>query len=314
MRKSSESSGEWEDVGDDIAREKTSQVLRDAIQARKSFSGDRDKNTRDNATPNAKEQMKDPPHESKKTPVKQSLQQTRPKPPTQVRSSDASVSLGYRPNEHDHSPVTLPLPHPYTSYGRVPMSDASFNQRNSRESVPHFSTTSIPYQYPVTPSSSSIALSTERKRPRYCQESPLVQGYHQYPYPTPIRSVPAPGTPPAPMMFTPPPNAKTRGLAFSPPTSIPRMSSVSSHINTYDPSSSFGCISTSQTTDKEYSNTKMAQLPSAPIQESKLATENNNGGNSDFDLLLNDEVLSDSDPKHHSDHLFSSNLQDDLTF
>ena len=305
LRKCS-ASGEWEDVGDDIAREKTSQVLRDAIQARKSFSGDGDRNTRDNATPNIKKRRKDPPHEMNKTPVKQSLQPNHQKTPTPVGSSNASLSLGFRPVDHAYSPGTLRLPNPYTSYGRV--SDPSFNPRNSIEDAPHFS-----YQYPVTPSSSSIALSTARKRPRYCQESPLVR-YHQYPYPTPIRSVPPRDTQQASMMFTTPPNTKTRGLVFSSPASIPRMASGYGDNNTDGSSSSYRCISTSQSTEKDYSNTEMARAPSAPIQQSKLTTDNNSGDNPDFDLLLNDEVLSDSDQKHHSTHLFPSDLQDDLNF
>jgi hypothetical protein len=304
LRKCSTSSGEWEDVGDVIAREKTSQVLRDAIQVKKSFSGDGEKCVWKDATLPAKPRRKDPPHKIKKTPPvqQQSFQSSRQKMPAPHWSTNPSLPPSYsRGSSHRYSPDYLSLRHPYNSYGRVPLSGPG----NPRENVPNFSITSLPYQYPVTPTSSSLALSTGRKRPRYCQESPLIQGYHQYPYPTPIRSVNAPSTPPTSTLFTTPTNTKTRGLTFSPPTSKQRMD---------DHLSSLRRVSALHTTEETYPVDEMAHVPPpAPMQKSKVPSENRSGHNQDFDSLLTDDVLSDSDSKNNSTHLFSSH-QDDLIF
>ena len=297
------------------SREKASQVLRDAIQARKSFSEDSIKNTVGDEIYHTKEERKDLSHKTKNAPVKLSLKENRRKPPPSVDNSKGSVPLGYMPTEHPFSPDTLRLHHPFTSYRCMPISDTTSHPKNSREDIPHFSMASIPYQYPVTPSSSNIALSTARKRQRYCQESPLVQGYHQYPYPTPMQqSVPPIDTPSVSMMYATPPNSKPKGLAFSSPVPIPSMSSGYSYSSLDDPFSNFGRILSSQTSDKDFSDihTEMAQFPSASSkQQQQLNITDSNGSNQDLDSLLNDEVLSDPEQKHLLAPPFLSNLKDD---
>ena len=63
MRKCLGSSEEWEDVGDNIAREKTSQVLRDALTARKSFSGNEEQSHTNEKNLRMKSGRKEPPQE-----------------------------------------------------------------------------------------------------------------------------------------------------------------------------------------------------------------------------------------------------------
>jgi len=442
----------WEVATDKVAREKTSQVLRDAIHAKKLLNSLGERNTGVKADDDdddagsgsssttagssvAKEKGKDDVHNKmknttgsvssstttgssvgkvkkeegeelhnkiKRTPVKQSSEQGRRSLPalapasasasasvTSICSSNDRLPMGNRPTEHTFSPDTFPLPHPYnssygySSYGRVPISEASLNRRYSREDVTNFAmgSSSFPYQYPVTPSSSNIAISTAKKRrQRYCQESPLVHGYHhydpyhQYPYPTPIglRQNAAPPTGMRPVsMGTSPPNTKLRGLEFSPPA-IPMHGMLSEHSCNAPFSSdrrNSSSLSLSQITVKQeddYTNNEMGrglvftppaisvhgmisgnscssvdtpfssdkrssslphttvkqegnstirnetiQLPSASNQQSHLSTTHSSGSNPEFDFLLNDEVLSDSEHKSHSATSFPSDLHDD---
>lgn len=298
LRKCSSRSEEWEDVGDSIAREKTSQVLRDAIQARKSFSKDRNKFILNDTSLPVEQKRKTPPQKEKTPPVQQSFQPSHRKQSVPQWRTNPSVPLAYRTNNHVYSPAYSSIyHHPYNSYRRVPVSDPG----NSIENAPNFSSASLPYQYPVTPTSSSLALSTATKRQRYSQDSPLIQGYHQYPYPTPIRSVNPPSPPLVSTVFTTPTNRNTnvRGLPFSP--------------NKEADLTSLRRISTLQTTKTKFSSHEMTQIPPPPRQKSKVHTRNRSDDNQDFDSLLTDDVLSDSESKNNSTHLFSSQ-QDDLMF
>lgn len=310
LRKCSAGSEEWEDVGDIIAREKTSQVLRDAIQARKSFSRDAKKFVSNDTPLHAEARRKDP-HGLEKTTVPQSFQPSRHKIAMPQWRNNHSLRPDYRNNDRVYSPGYPSLHPPPNSYGRVPMSDPG----NPTEDVPNASTTSsFLHQFPVTPNSSSIALSTGRKRPRHYQESPLIQGYHQYPYPTPIRSVNAqssPGAITSSTAFTTPKKTKTRGLTFSPPTKSEQQAGD-------DLLPSRRHISELQAATKEYPVEGMAllQRPAPPAQNSKEVPLGNRSGDENqqdsFDSLLTDDVLSDSDSKNNSTLLFSP--QDDLTF
>ena len=294
LRKCSATTDEWEDVGDSIAREKTSQVLRDAIQARKSFSGDADKYTWRKNSLDA-ERRKSPPQKVTKTPAQQSFPPSRQSIPVPLWRINPSVPSPYRTNNNVYSPAYSSMIH--KPYGRVPISDFG----NPLEDAPNFSNASLPYhQYPVTPTSSSIALSTARKRARYSQESPLIQGYHKYPYSTPIRNVDPPiSSPQTPPVFkTPPPNAKSRGHPFSSPN-------TEQHVNPRR-------ISTLRTVEKNHLVHETAHLPPPP-EKSKVRLENRIADSQDLAALLNDDVLSDSDSKNNSTPLFSSN-QDDLMF
>jgi hypothetical protein len=458
LRKCSNTKGSirWEVATDKVAREKTSQVLRDAIHAKKLLNSLGERHTGIKASPNSKDddddddnddddddagsgsssttagisvakeegedvvhnKMKKTPgsvssstaagsagkvrkeegeeadNKMKRTPLKKSSEQGCQTLPasasasasvTSAGSSNSRLPIGNRPTEHTFSPDTFLLPHPYTSsygysssYGRVPISEASLNRRYSREDASHFAlgSSSFPYQYPVTPSSSNIAISTAKKRrQRYCQESPLVHGYHhydpchQYPYPTPIRQN---APPPAGMrpvsMGTSPPNTKLRGLKFSPPA-IPMHGMLPEHsCNAPFSSERRSSSSLSQITVKQeddYTNNKMGrglvfsppaisvhgmisgnscssvdtpfssdkrslstlqikvkqednstsdetiQLPSTSNQQSHLSTTDSRGSNPEFDFLLNDDVLSDSEHKSHSATSFPSDLHDD---
>ena len=275
LRKCSGKPGEWEDVGDIIAREKTSQVLRDAIQARKSFSGDGDRHVRKRNTLDTRKIRKSPSQKVTKTPVQKSFAPSRqPLPVTQWRTN---LPLPYRAKNQAYSPAYTSVSHPVQAYGRVSMSDFG----NALEGVPNFPNAPLPYhQYPVTPTSSGIAVSTARKRARYSEESPLLQGYHQYPYPTPIRHAdPSSSSPHRPPVFSTPPNA--RDLSFSPPNSHkanPRR------------------ISIAQTVEKKHPVRRdTAQLkPPPPVYKPKVPPENRIADSQDLAALLNDEVLSDS--------------------
>ena len=442
LRKCSNTKGSirWEVATDKVAREKTSQVLRDAIHAKKLLNSLGERNTRDKASPNSKdddddgdddgsdddagsdsstttagisvakevgedvvhnkmkkttgrvssstttgsvgkvrkvrkEKGEEAHNKMKRTPVKQSSEQGCQSLPasasalasvTSAGSSNGRLLMGNRPTEHTFSPDTFPLPHPYTSsygysssYGRVPISEAFLNRRYSREDATHFAmgSSSFPYQYPVTPSSSNIAISTAKKRrQRYCQESPLVHGYHhydpihQYPYPTPIRqNTPPPAGMRPVSMGTSPPNTKLRGLEFSPPairmhgmlpehscnapfssdrrnsSSLPQIAvkqeddysnrrglvfsppAMSVHgmisgnsCSSVDTPFSSGkrSSSTLQIKVKQEDNStcdETIQLPSTSNQQLHLSTTDSRGSNPEFDFLLNDDVLSDSE-------------------
>jgi len=301
LRKCSASSGDWEDVGDDIAREKTSQVLRDAIQTRKSFSDDGEKSTLTNVNVHVKQRRKYTPCKMKNTLLQKSSQSSHRCICTKEKNNESYLHPMYGATSNLYSPDYTTFHRQYDSYGRISTSDP----RNLREDVPHNSITSIPYQYQVTPSSSNIALTTRRKRPRYFQESPLVQGYHQYPYPTPIRSATANGTPPSSMAFTTPSNTKSRGLTFSPPSSVQKRSFANGTLLSPRSNTTF------LTTEKDYPAHEMVHLPPDPSQKSKLSTQSYN---QDFDFLLTDDVLSDSDNKQNSTCLFTSEVQEDLRF
>jgi len=319
----------WEDVDDKIAREKVSQVLRDAIHARKLNKRAVVRNdTEIKASSNAKEEGKEMPQQLKRTPVNHSSEQSCRWLPEPVGSSNNHQYPENRPTENIFSPDTLPLPHslphPCTLYGRVSISEASLNRRHSGEDATHFSVpSSLSHQYPVTPSSSNIAMSTAKKRrQRYFQGSPLVQGYHhydpyhQYPYPTPIRQNASPAGMPPVSMRTSSPNIKSRGLVFSPPArSISEMPSRYNYSNVNAPFSSDrrNSLSLQTSSKEEFSiSTEITQLPlDLSQQQLHLSTTNSSGSNPEFDFLLNDEDLSDLEHKNHSPPSFPSTRQDD---
>ncbi len=149
------------------------------------------------------------------------------------------------------------------------------------EEAPNFSDASLPYyQYPVTPTSSKIAQPTARKRARYSQESPLIQGYHKYPYPTPIRKEEPPRSSPlTPTVFKTHANAEDRGYPFTPP-------------NTQNPRR----ISTLHTGETNHPAQEIVRLPTppAPVHKSRVPVENRIVESQDLAALMNDDVLSDS--------------------
>ena len=300
LRKCSGNSGEWEDVGDDVAREKTSQVLRDAIQARKSFSSDRQKDTYHNRRLCSEQRRKDPPHKIKKTPIKQSLQPNLEIAPASQQSINRSLPLKYKVRDSVYSPDFLSFYDSCNSYGRVSIREP----RHSREEQVDFSLTSLPYQYPVTPSSSNIAPSTGGKRQRFCHESPLIQDYHRYPCPTPIRRVNSPSTPPTSTLFKTPFNTRARGLNFSPTTVEEKAD------RDLSPSR---CISKVQVIKKKHLDKKMVDVHPTQIQTSKATPEQGSYDNQEINTLLTDDVLSDPDTKSNPAQLFPSH-QHDLIF
>lgn len=276
LRKCLGSSEEWEDVGDNIAREKTSQVLRDALTARKSFSGNEEQSHTNEKKLRMKSGRKEPPQGMKETRVQDRLQPLRQKHQELQRGVNFSTS---RASSNGYSPAYASLPHPCHSYGRVTISDP----QNARENVPNFS--SLPHQqYPVTPSSSGISFSVERKRARLCEESPLIQGYHQYPHPTPVRNIDPPITTPNPARFTTPSKVRARSLAFSPP--------LLEHQSNNRLSSSRR--TSALNTETKYTVEEMVHkdTPRFPMQKSKVNSTNRCDGEENFDSLLNDDVLS----------------------
>ena len=278
MRKCSSKLGEWEDAGDIIAREKTSQVLRDAIQARKSFSNDAPRSVRKNASLPVEPKRKSPPPKvDKAPPVQQSFQQSQTKQPVPQWGNNPPQPLAYRTTNHVYSPAYSSMHHPYKTYGRTPVSGPG----TSVEDAPNFSSVSLPYQYPVTPTSSSAALSTARKRPRYSQESPLIQGYHQYPYPTPIRNVNPPSSPLTSTVFSTPTN--TRSLPFAPPNL-----EQNKDVNL----SSLRRIASLPITEEKYPAHEMAPIRTPPRHKSKVPPQNRSDDNPNFDSLLRKYLLS----------------------
>jgi hypothetical protein len=214
LRKLDDSS-KWEDVGDEIAREKTSQVLRDAIHAKKSFStgskpvqtaakdadtihtpGPQISNEKRMATPSTNKDIQ----ESRKTPA--------------TSASTASSGTELR-NDEVFSPE---LPHPYHSLYRM-------NHMNVF-GAPTGSTDNMLHQFPVTPSSANAAVSASRKRPRHHHESPLPSfAYHSHYHHRPYSYFPygSSNTPPVSMMFSPP-NFRTQTFPFSPASVAPSRS------------------------------------------------------------------------------------------
>lgn len=301
LRKISSKPGEWEDVGDIVAKEKASQVLRDAIQARKSFSKDGTKPISKISSLSVQSKRKRPPQEMKITSQQRPFR-VLPKLPVSQWKNNGSLPLTYRSSNNVYSPAYSSVPRPFNSYGRVPFS----NPGNPTEDVPIYSTTLLPHQYPVTPSNSSIAVSTAKKRQRLAQESPLTEGYHQYPYPTPMRSANAEKSPLALTSFSSPIKAHIRGLPFSPPTS---------EQNSDENVSSLRHLSTLHTPGNKHSAYEMVQTLPPVRQKSKAPPMDRNATNpQDLDLLLTHDVLSDSGSKNDSDHLFASEEQDDLVF
>jgi hypothetical protein len=211
LRKVDDSS-KWEDVGDDIAREKTSQVLRDAIHAKKSFSigtklppsiskisdimptpAPSLSNEGRMATPSTKKETK----ETRKTPA---------------TSASSNSSGSEMRNNQGFSPE---FPHPYSSSSRMTHANTFGAPTDGFSQV---SMANMMYQYPITPSSANAGLETARKRPRLQHESPLPSfAYQRHYHHRPYSYLPygQSNTPPVSMMFSPP-NFRIQTFPFSP--------------------------------------------------------------------------------------------------
>jgi len=222
LRKQAGGSSKWEDVGDDVAREKTSQVLRDAIHAVKCFSGD-SVSSRSTLSPAVsspavgKGESKLVTNE-KPTSFQHSVPpQQRMNLPSSTGSRSVPPILGFRSHDNVLSPA-MRYPQPY-----LPRQNPAGPPRNNMFSL---SAQSLPAQFAITPSSSSMnPPSTAKKRPRY-QESPLVAGYHQHslqPTPTMHQGFQYGNTPDVSCMFGSPPNPRRQGFEYSP---SPQVASV----------------------------------------------------------------------------------------
>ena len=296
LRKVPDQPGKWEDAGDAVAKEKASQVLRDAIQRRKHNAK---KVVRKDGSLSAQSKKKRPPKKVKVAPKKRSSQPDLPKVPAPQWRSNTSLPFTQRSSHHDYSPISSE-PRPFYSYGRLPYTDPRYSTQNIP--VPTFQTTLPPHQYPVTPSNSSIAVSTAKKRQRFSHESPLTEGYHHYPYPTPIRSAKAEKSSLAPTSYSTPFNPNIRGHPFSSPTSKQ---------NSDENLSSLRHVSTFHTAQKKHPAYDIVQSPPPLREKSKAHPADEKGTHQDLALLLSHDVLSDSDSKNDSSQLFPS---DDLIF
>mmetsp|Transcript_42537 Transcript_42537/g.102509 ORF Transcript_42537/g.102509 Transcript_42537/m.102509 type:complete len:516 (+) Transcript_42537:2110-3657(+) len=244
----------WEDVGDEIAREKTSQVLRDAIQAKKSFSGDTPTRIRSDrkrapqppsrpATNNPRVQHDQP--IDRITAIRQAQRSsmetiTARSPPMSYRQTtqDQREYVSSQSSSSQYRALWI-QPRDQPRYHHP----ASTNSMDSglpmwRRQQQHYSySSSYPYgyqpsfQYPVAAAASSTASAAPRKRPRYDEMPPPVYGYSpQQRYYQSIHNAP---TPPISDMFSPP-NARMQ--AFSPastaaslPAPVPSLSSSYSY-------------------------------------------------------------------------------------
>jgi hypothetical protein len=171
----------WEDVGDDIAREKTSQVLRDAVQYQ---TGPVAKSVKKSSKQEIGTESKKPSARRNRSPElregyddQREVSASAPRPPQQreLRSDQAYN----HPN------------HPYAAY-MASMHDPSYSS----------SAHSTPYRLPVTPATASSA----RKRPRY-YESPLPVYHHSSPHQNNVLTNSLPGivlSPPSRPQLAPP--------------------------------------------------------------------------------------------------------------
>ncbi|KAG7346424.1 hypothetical protein IV203_005492 [Nitzschia inconspicua] len=290
--------GTWEDVGDETAREKTSQVLRDAINSVKTFSNmpaiDLEVTTPDVAprtiarpAPNAVTHEKSTPLQRPTSTDKARFQ------PSSATSDDEIPSLHGWSNAQTHSPM------PFVPY-RGP---------NTHQLMRYSSGCFPSAQYQVTPSTGIIdPPSAARKRARY-HESPLVAGYHRAPGFYASDNASAYGTPNISYMYGSPPNPRKQGFSYTPPTmqyratafpandgatpSTPVLSSGQSAAGQPSGESSDCWINDVPTFQSHQKSAAKRQ----PQQEQEVL------GASDFDPF-NDDLLSDSEHRDGSPFLF----------
>jgi hypothetical protein len=109
-------------------------------------------------------------------------------------------------------------------------------------------------------------------------------------------------------VVTAPTKTESRGLIFSPP--------ILEH-NSYDRLSSLRRISTLQTSEKKspaIDDERAQEVPPARTKKSRLPSDNESDEHRDFDSLLTDDVLSDSDSKNNSAFFGSTTQKEDLIF
>jgi hypothetical protein len=210
--------GTWEDVGDEIAREKTSQVLRDAINSVKAFSNMTDIQF-DVTTPVVSSQApsrksaKAVTHEKASPLKRQSSSERYPTQPLRIDSTSPFVSVHGGTNDHCKSPAI------YHSYFRGP--------NPQPPNLPH-NFASVPNQYPVTPYMSILPPSASRKRARY-HESPLI-AENRTPsfYPSDSSAY---GTPNVSYMYGSPPNPRKQSFIYTPTSMSYRLPVLGANAN-----------------------------------------------------------------------------------
>jgi hypothetical protein len=200
----------WEDVGDEIAREKTAQVLRDAINSVKAFSNmtpvEFDVTTPEvSSMAPTRKKAKAVTHE-KSTPLKRQASSERC---SHQSSSSGSVS----PFASGHGLISDHSKSPAICY-------SYFRGCNSHPPHVQHNVAAGSNLYPVTPYMSIFPPSAARKRARY-HESPLPAEYHRTNLYAGDGS--AYSTPNVSYMYGSPPNPRKQGFIYTPPSVSYRM-------------------------------------------------------------------------------------------
>jgi hypothetical protein len=255
----------WEDVGDEIAREKTSQVLRDAIQSKKSFSGDTPARipvvdrkrigtqgigTGQQSQPSRRsdQAMK---REEPSSPMETTTARAPPSPyrvvsqqpfasysssSTSHHRTPSSVGTAPRDWTHSHDRPRYHQPVSADSMDSTHDRAAWWNHHHQNYHQQYYAHSFHPYgyqpsgQYPVTPAAAAHPASAPpRKRQRHQQMAPLPPSMYDYSPEQHYHSLHAANTPPVSAMFSPP-NARMQ--SFSPASAsapLPTLSSSQSY-------------------------------------------------------------------------------------
>jgi hypothetical protein len=211
--------GTWEDVGDEIAREKTSQVLRDAINSVKAFSNMAAVEFHV-TTPEVS--MKAPLRKEAKAVTQEKVSPLKRQASSERCTNQSSSTGGTSPFisvqgwTHDHSKSPA-------------MRYSYFRGTNPQPPHVQHSVASVPNQYPVTPYMSMLPPSTSRKRGRY-HESPLGAEDHRTPsfYASDCTAY---DTPNISYMYGSPPNPRKQSFIYTPPSTSYRMPMLAANAN-----------------------------------------------------------------------------------
>jgi hypothetical protein len=283
--------GTWEDVGDEVAREKTSQVLRDAINSVKTFSNMPDPDS-DIATPEVTTRAP-----SREVPNAVTHDKTTPlKRPATLESRRERATPSIQPWISDNARSPAMSYTPYRGPGtQPPLGDYAGM---------------MPYQYHITPSMSITQppSAARVKRARY-HESPLVAGYHRAP--GFFGSDPsAYGTPNVSHLYGSPPNPRKQGFSYTPPSMAHSMPSMPGYPTqaaaTATPVASGQAAAgqpSGESTDCWINDVPPFQSHQKPPPARQPHQRQSSLGAADFDPF-NDDLLSDSEHRDGSPLLF----------
>lgn len=316
LKKSSDDT--WEDVGDEIAREKTSQVLRDAINSVKTFSN----------MPSTNIDVTTPETSSSKKPSKQGAKAVTHEKSTPMKRPPFSEGFQIRPLSAASDSVQAPTHGWSNVHAKTPsIVHNSYSGSDPRPFMRH-DAAFLQQPYHVTPSMTILPPSAARKRARFF-ESPLVPGYHRTPgfYSSDNNS--AYGTPNVSYMYGSPPNPRKQNFMYTPPSisyrtaalpvnndhvtgtasaSAPYLSAGDS--NKKDPSDTRFVMPTGQASagqpSGESSDCWISDVPPFQSDQKPAARQQQQPrfGAEDFDPF-NDELLSDSEHRDASPLFFA---------